>query len=255
MIEAVNYMNKIMHRIEIRVICFVVFLLTSLHGSTQDTVLNKYGIWVIKDVKILQKTIRKNPSKQMSNLRLQVPGIILELRYAGTNNFMQQQLYPAITTTYLRKPAADSLRVIQKELNKSGLGLKIFDAYRPYNVTEKMWEPVQDDRYAADPKKGSGHNRGLAVDLTIINLNTKEELDMGPGFDNFSDTAHHAFTSLPEAVLQNRLLLKNIMELHGFKALDTEWWHYYLPNAKEYELLDIPFEMLIQKSNVKKRKR
>jgi D-alanyl-D-alanine dipeptidase len=124
---------------------------------------------------------------------------------------------------------------------QSGLGLKIFDAYRPYSVTEKMWEPVQDDRYAADPKKGSGHNRGVAVDLTIINLKNNEALDMGTGFDNFSDTAHHAFTNLPEDVLQNRLLLKNIMEQHGFKALDTEWWHYSLPNAKEFELMNISF--------------
>lgn len=248
-------MNKIIHRIEIRAICFVVFLLTSTAARTQDTVLNKYGLWVIKDVKILQKTIRKNPAKQMSDLRAQVPGLILELCYAGTSNFMRQQLYPAITTTYLRKPAADSLRVIQQALKKSGLALKIFDAYRPYSVTEKMWEPVQDDRYAADPKKGSGHNRGVAVDLTIINLNTKEELDMGTGFDNFSDTAHHAFTNLPEAILQNRLLLKNIMEQHGFKALETEWWHYYLPDAKEYELLDIPFEKLMRPSAVRKRKK
>jgi zinc D-Ala-D-Ala dipeptidase len=248
-------MNKIIQRFEIRGFCLVIFLLTRLPAFTQDTVLNKYGLWVIKDVKILQKTIRKNPAKQLIDLRAQLPGVILDLRYAGTRNFMQQQLYTGATTTYLRKPGADSLRIIQKELNRYGLGLKIFDAYRPYTVTEKMWEPVKDDRYAADPRKGSGHNRGVAVDLTLINLVTKEELDMGTGFDNFSDTAHHAFTGLPEAVLQNRLLLKNIMERHGFKALNTEWWHYYLPNAKEYELLDISFEMLDQKSTVKKKKK
>ncbi len=125
-----------------------------------------------------------------------------------------------------------------------GLGLKIFDAYRPYSVTEKMWLPVQDDRYAADPKKGSGHNRGVAVDLTLIYLATGEELNMGTGFDNFSDTAHHAFTNLPEDILQNRLLLKKNMEQYGFKALDTEWWHYSLPNAKDFELLDIDFKKL-----------
>ena len=101
--------------------------------------------------------------------------------------------------------------------------------------------------YAEGPEllpTGSGHNRGIAVDLTIINLSTKKEFDMGTGFDNFSDTAHHAFTQLPSAVLQNRQLLKKIMEDHGFKALDTEWWHYYLPNSRQYELLDIPFARL-----------
>lgn len=253
MIEAVKYINKIIHRPDIRVIYCIVFLLTPQFLKCQDTVLNKYGLWVIDNVKMLQKTISKNPSKRMVDLNQQMPGLILDLRYAGTNNFMRQQFYFNTVTTYLRKPAADSLTVINKELNKHGLGLKIFDAYRPYAVTEKMWEPVQDDRYAADPKKGSGHNRGVAVDLTIINLNTKEELDMGTGFDNFSDTAHHAFTNLPEAVLQNRLLLKNMMEQHGFKALDTEWWHYYLPNAKDYELLNIDFKNLSTPPKPKKK--
>jgi len=124
------------------------------------------------------------------------------------------------------------------------MGIKIWDAYRPYSVTEKMWELVKDDRYAADPKFGSGHNRGIAVDLTIIDLSTGKELDMGTGFDNFSDTAHHDFKNLPANVLQNRLVLRSVMEKHGFKALETEWWHYYFINGKDYELLDIPFEEL-----------
>jgi zinc D-Ala-D-Ala dipeptidase len=247
-------MNKIIHRFQFTAICTVVFLLTPVVSTAQpataarlDTVLNKYGLWVIHSPALLQKMVAINPVKQMIDLKKTVPGVILDLRYAGTNNFMKQKLYPSITTTYLRKPAADSLAAIQKILNEMGFGLKIFDAYRPYSITEKMWEPVKDDRYAADPKKGSGHNRGAAVDLTLINLKTGKELDMGTGFDNFSDTAHHAFTNLPEDVLQNRLLLKKIMEQHGFKALDTEWWHYYLPNAKEFELMDIDFKKLAGK--------
>jgi D-alanyl-D-alanine dipeptidase len=103
---------------------------------------------------------------------------------------------------------------------------------------------VKDDRYAADPKKGSGHNRGIAVDLTLIDLDTKKELDMGTGFDNFSDTAHHSFKKLPTDVLLGRIVLKLAMENHGFKALDTEWWHYYFVNGKDFELLDINFEQL-----------
>lgn len=212
--------------------------------AAQDTVLNKYGLWVIGDIEQLQKTIQSNPAKAMHDLKKTIPGIVFDLRYASKNNFMQQQLYPKIKTTYLRKPAADALLKIQQELFAQGFSLKIFDAYRPYSVTERLWEPVQDDRYAADPKKGSGHNRGIAVDLTIINLKTGEELLMGTGFDNFSDTAHHAFKHLPADVLQNRTLLKNLMEKHGFKALDTEWWHYYLPDAKTYELLDLDFKQL-----------
>ena len=230
-----------------QVIFTVVFLLTSFIAFAQDTVLNKYGLWVIHSLPEYKRTVLKNPFKQMVDLKQPMPNIVLDLRYAGTNNFMKEKLYPAITTTYLRKAAADSLLNVQKHLKEIGIGLKIFDAYRPYSVTEKMWLPVQDDRYAADPKKGSGHNRGIAVDLTLIHLSSGEELNMGTNFDNFSDTAHHAFTHLPEDVLQNRLLLKKIMEQHGFKALDTEWWHYSLPNAKDFELLDIDFKKLKSK--------
>ena len=236
-------MNKITHRFQLRLICSIVFLLTLHSIAAQDVLLNKYGLFIIGSVTQLQKTIIKNPAKQMVDIK-NIPVLVLDLRYATTNNFMKEKLYPAITTTYLRKPAADSLLKIQMQLKEMGLGLKIFDAYRPYSVTEKMWEPVQDDRYAADPKKGSGHNRGISVDLTLVNLTTADELDMGTGFDNFSDTAHHTFTSLPEDVLQNRLLLKKIMEQHGFKALDTEWWHYSLSNANDFELLNIDFKKL-----------
>jgi zinc D-Ala-D-Ala dipeptidase len=234
-------MNKIIHRFELRLIYYIVFLLTPDMAAAQDTLLNKNGLWVIENIKTLKKTISKNPAKQLTDLKLVVPALLVDIRYAGLNNFMHQKLYPPVFTTYLRKPAADALVKIQSQLKEMGLALKIFDAYRPYAVTEKMWEAVKDDRYAADPKKGSGHNRGVAVDLTLINLKTGEELDMGTGFDNFSDTAHHAFNNLAVVILQNRLLLKNIMEQNGFKALDTEWWHYSLPNAKDFELLNVSF--------------
>ena len=235
---------KITHRFQLPLISTIFFMLIMPPATAQDTVLNKYGLWIIKDLSQLQKTISLNPAKAMTDLKKAIPGLQFDLRYAGANNFTGQKLYPPIKTTYLRKTATDSLLAVQAELNNKGLGLKIFDAYRPYSITEKLWEPVKDDRYAADPKKGSGHNRGIAVDLTIVNLLSNKELDMGTDFDNFSDTANHAFTGLPQAVLQNRLMLKLVMQKHGFKALDTEWWHYYLPNAAAYELLDIDFNKL-----------
>jgi zinc D-Ala-D-Ala dipeptidase len=236
--------NKIIHRFQLCLLYIIIFTLIIPDARAQDTTLNKYGLWVINDVAQLQKTVMQHPAKAMVDLKKTNARFQFDLRYATTNNFMHQQLYPSIKTTYLRKAAADLLVAVQQELNKKGLGLKIFDAYRPYSVTEKLWEPVKDDRYAADPKKGSGHNRGIAVDITIINLNNNTELNMGTDFDNFSDTAHHAFINLPANVLQNRLLLKTTMEKHGFKALDTEWWHYYLPNTALYELLDIDFKKL-----------
>jgi D-alanyl-D-alanine dipeptidase len=133
---------------------------------------------------------------------------------------------------------------VASSLQKKGLGLKIFDAYRPFGVTEAFWQLIQDERYVANPAKGSGHNRGIAIDLTLIDLRTKKELEMGTSFDNFSDTAHHTFTALPDLVLQNRKLLRTEMAAEGFVALETEWWHYSLPNAKNFSLLNIPFKKL-----------
>ena len=107
-----------------------------------------------------------------------------------------------------------------------------------------MWELVKDERYTANPAKGSGHNRGIAADLTIIDLKTGKELDMGTGFDNFTDSAHHVFKNLPEQVLNNRHLLKSTMEKYGFKAFDTEWWHYFWVDGKEYEVMNLTFKQL-----------
>ena len=129
-------------------------------------------------------------------------------------------------------------QLVAKDSLKKMVELKIWDAYRPYRVTVKMWKRVKDDRYVADPRKGSGHNRGIAVDLTIINKTTGAELDMGTGFDNFSDTAHQDFKNLPPEILQNRSLLKAIMEKYDFRPLETEWWHFYWNNS-DFELLDI----------------
>ena len=105
-------------------------------------------------------------------------------------------------------------------------------------MTVRMWNLIKDDRYVADPKKGSGHNRGIAVDLTLINKASGAELDMGTGFDNFSDTAHQKFPNLPSVVLQNRQLLKTTMEKYGFTPLETEWWHFSW-NHSDFEVLDI----------------
>lgn len=211
--------------------------------TAQDSVYNRPPVtstW--RDYK---QQVLHDSTKKMVELKSIIPAIVYDLRYASTNNFMNRLMYPAKTTsTFLRLPAARALQKVQQELNQKGLGLKIFDAYRPYSVTVKFWELVKDERYVANPSKGSGHNRGIAVDLTIINLSTGKELDMGTGFDNFSNTAHSTYTQLPEEVLQNRLLLRSAMEKNGFTVLSTEWWHFYLPEATTYEILDIDFKKL-----------
>ena len=232
---------QIEYCIKTAVIIFLIVFSTVNIVSAQSKIGNKYGLTVINNTKILQKKIDENPDNKMVNLRKFIPQLQLDLKYATENNFMHEKLYPPVKTTFLRKPAAENLRKVVEELKKQRLTIKIFDAYRPYSVTEKMWEKVKDDRYAADPSKGSGHNRGAAVDLTVIDLKTGKELPMGTGFDNFSDTAHPDFTALPREVLTNRNLLKTVMERNGFKQLGTEWWHFYLPNSSSFELLDISF--------------
>lgn len=180
----------------------------------------------------------------MIELKDFIPGIHYELHYASSNNFTKRQLYKNNESTFLRLPAAKALRQVQLELQRLGYGLKIYDAYRPYQVTKRMWDLVKDERYVANPAKGSGHNRGLAVDLTIMDLTSGKELNMGTPFDNFTDTAHHSFTHLDSNVLKNRALLRTLMEKHGFRALETEWWHYSWPNDRRYDVLDIDFAPL-----------
>lgn len=235
---------KINNWLRILKVLLIIFLFTDANISAQSNVVNKYGLFVVKDVKILQREITADPDKQMMNLQKAIPDLLLDLKYATTHNFMHRKLYPLLHTTYLRLPAAAALKKAIAELKEQNLTIKILDAYRPYSVTEAMWEQVKDNRYAADPSKGSGHNRGIAVDVTLIHLHSKKELPMGTGFDNFSDTAHQDFTGLPAKILQNRLLLKTIMEKYGFKSLDSEWWHFSLPNATAFELLDVSFDEL-----------
>jgi D-alanyl-D-alanine dipeptidase len=222
-----------------------IFLIHPSTSFTQQLQTGKYGLSYINKVSDYRESVKKDSLKQMVNLQYMIHTIVLDLRYAGTNNFMGKRMYPRNThNTYLRLPAALALRKVQQELNNSGFGLKIFDAYRPYNVTEKFWELVHDDRYVADPKKGSGHNRGIAVDLTLINLHTGEELAMPTGFDNFTDSAHQDFMQLPDYIIRNRELLKNTMVKFGFIPFATEWWHFSLPNPEQFEVLDLSFKEL-----------
>jgi D-alanyl-D-alanine dipeptidase len=222
------------------------FFFHVLPARAQETSVSKYGVPVINKFTEYQSSIRNDSAKKMVELLQLIPGIAYDLRYATSNNFMHRQMYtPPTRHTFLRLPAARALAAVQKELTSRGYGLKIFDAYRPYAVTVSFWELIGDERYVANPGKGSGHNRGLAVDVTIIELKTRRELEMGTGFDNFSDTAHHNFTGLSPAVLEHRKLLKETMEKYGFTRLETEWWHYFWPNDRSYEVLDISFNELL----------
>jgi D-alanyl-D-alanine dipeptidase len=133
----------------------------------------------------------------------------------------------------------------QKEFKALGLELKVFDGYRPYEVTEKIWEPYQNPDFVADPAEGSRHNRGCAVDLTLVD-EIGEELPMPTGYDDFTKKASHDYQNLPEEEIRNRDLLRAVMESHGFQALPTEWWHYDYVGWERFELLDLPLNGIPQ---------
>ncbi len=202
----------------------------------------KTNLPVINTPSALNESVQANPNAVFVSLQRQIPSLLIDLRYGTTHNFTHKALYRH-PVALLRKPPADALRKVQEELNKKGLGLKIFDAYRPFSVSCILWQQASDKRYVANPKRGSHHNRGTALDLTIVQLSTGMELNMGTDFDNFTDTAHHSFLQLPPEVLANRRLLKNLMWKHGFNFVPTEWWHYHWRD-KNYALVDLDFNRI-----------
>lgn len=170
-----------------------------------------------------------------------IPGIVLDIRYATTNNFMRQAVYPS-AECYLRKSTATKLKAVQQEFAKMGLGIKIFDGYRPLSAQRKLWAIVPDERYVANPAKGSKHNRGGAVDITLIDRRTGEELFMPTGYDDFTEKAHRQCKDLPEQAIRHRELLRYVMQKHGFRGIDHEWWHFDDVDWRDYAILDINFD-------------
>ncbi|MBC7650946.1 MAG: M15 family metallopeptidase [Deinococcales bacterium] len=204
---------------------------------------NEFGLLIIHTKAAYQQTILNDSFKKMVAVKDIISPLNTNFIYATTNNFTHTILYKN-PQVYLRLAAVKALQHVCNDLKKQGLAIKIFDAYRPYRVTKKMWQIVPDDRYAANPAKGSGHNRGIAVDITLINDKTGNELAMPTAFDDFTEKAHHNYMQLDSVVIYNRQLLKTVMQKNGFIALDTEWWHYYLPNSAKYELLDFNFKQM-----------
>ena len=200
---------------------------------------------ILSTVEAYKASVQDDPEKAMIELKTVVPTIIYDLRYATKNNFTGKRLYLKNTRhTFLRTMPASALAKVQKELNEKGLVIKVFDVYRPYAVSKKFWNLVHDDRYVADPAKGSLHNRGLAIDMTLVDTKTGKELQMGTGFDDFTEKAHPDHTQFPDEILANRKILRSVMEKNGFVQFPTEWWHYSWPDNRNYETLDIENEAL-----------
>lgn len=174
---------------------------------------------------------------RLVNLAEADPTLVIDARYATTNNFVGVRMYPR-NELWLERGATTKLMKAQAALRRQGLGLKVFDAYRPLEIQRRLWEIMPDPRYVADPNNGSRHNRGCAVDVTLVNADG-EELAMPTDFDDFSERAHHDYTALPLEILENRKLLRETMIAAGFKGINSEWWHYDSDGWEAFPVLDI----------------
>lgn len=211
-------------RIKLKKYCFLLLLpMLPLAGNTQTNALPEGFVYV-------------------KNL---IPEVILEMRYAGNNNFIGTPItgYKA-PEAILTRPAAEALILVQQELKEKGYKLKIFDAYRPQRAVNEFvtWAGREEDTlmkprfYPEVDKKDlfslgyissrSGHSRGSTVDLTLVDAGNEKPVDMGGTYDFFGEISHHTTEKITEKQHENRELLKNTMSKHGFRPYPKEWWHY-----------------------------
>jgi D-alanyl-D-alanine dipeptidase len=200
---------------------------------------NNYPLWLVLGAALVFGSSGCR-APGLADVEKVVPGVVLDIRYATTNNFTGQRLYPAVKCV-LRKNTVEKLRAAQSDAAELGLGLKIFDGYRPLSVQKKMWAIFPNEDYVANPKKGSRHNRGAAVDLTLIRLSDGAELLMPTGYDDFTPRAHRDYMHLDAEPIRNRELLERVMTKHGFVGLSTEWWHFDDADWKRYGILDVDY--------------
>ncbi len=186
--------------------------------------------------------------EELVNVREFIPDIVLDLKYNTVDNFLSQKLYTT-DECYLARAVVERLMLVQDSLRHiisfdginypQGLGLKIWDGYRPRAVQFLMWEIMPDPNFVANPYTGSRHNRGVAVDVTLVNRATGKELEMPTPFDDFTEKAAHTYMNLPANVIANRTLLKNMMgQVGDLELYNAEWWHYSYAAAASYPLLD-----------------
>lgn len=203
---------------------------------------NPYGLTINAYHEYLD-SCKKNSNYQLLEIKKYIPGLVLDIKYATKDNFMKRVMYPQ-ARAFARKPVVLQLKRVQAELKKKGYGLKIFDAYRPYSITVAFYKEASDKMFVANPNKGSRHNRGCAVDLSLIDLKTGQELEMPTPYDSFAPEAAITYTNLPPQIIKNRQLLINTMLKYGFRVLENEWWHFDFMDWQAYNLMDIPFKKL-----------
>jgi D-alanyl-D-alanine dipeptidase len=186
-----------------------------------------------------------DPKRLLELVKLD-PAIRLDMRYATSNNFTGRVLYDE-ARAFLAAPAALAVARASKMAQSDGFGLTIYDAYRPWRITKKLWDatPVGPKKeYVANPKRGSKHNRGCAVDLTLYDLQTGQLVEMPSEFDDFSEKAHRDYMGASAAAIANRARLASYLEAEGFVGLSNEWWHFDFTGWEQFPVMDIPFNKI-----------
>jgi D-alanyl-D-alanine dipeptidase len=191
--------------------------------------------------------LKADDPKRLIELVTLDPAIKLDMRYATANNFTGRVLYDE-ARAFLVAPAAQAVARASKAAQADGFGLTIYDAYRPWRITKKLWDatPVGPKKeYVANPKRGSKHNRGCAVDLTLHDLRTGQLVEMPTEFDDFSEKAHRDYMGATPAALTNRARLQGYLEAEGFVGLSNEWWHFDFTGWEQFPVMDIPFNKVV----------
>jgi len=224
--------QKYRHSVRSRVFLPIYLLLFSLLSSSAS--------WSQPDA-----SATKFRSPDLVEITLLDSTIKLDIRYATSNNFMERPMYSS-AKAFLQRPAAEALVRVHRKLVSDGYGLLVFDGYRPWGVTKKFWDetPPEKRKFVADPAKGSRHNRGCAVDLSLYDLKTGQEVGMPGGYDEFSERASPAYAGGTAEERRMRDLLRSAMESEHFSVNPGEWWHFDFRDWMEYEVLDMSFEEL-----------
>lgn len=204
---------------------------------------NPYHLTLTQTQVAYRQQIDENPDMQMVDLAKNIKGIVLDIRYATANNFTREVIYSS-PRAFVRKPVAESLQKVQDSLLHHQLGLKIYDAYRPYAASLRFYKVYPDSNFVANPRYGSRHNRGCALDITLVERNTGKEIPMPSAFDDFSAKANPEYANLPDTEIANRKFLFGIMAHFGFKPISSEWWHFDFTGWESYPLMDLSFEEL-----------
>lgn len=198
---------------------------------------------VISDTIVYLRQIEENPNNELVDLESFVPGLNFDIHFATKDNVTGEQLY-SIKKAFARRPVAVSLSIIQEALNRRGLGLLIFDAYRPYADAIKIGDRMKNSESDGFLENNIKHSRGGSVDVSLISLTTGEEIQMPSGYCQNMEATQTDYPDLPNNVIANREILIEVMQQHGFRVNPKQWWHFDFMGWQAFDLMNVSFEEL-----------